>query len=84
MASIYGPLGVKAGYTEGQCLDDLVAGVRHLVDRGAEILILGCTELPVLIDESDDYRIAGKSVVMLDPTNLLARRCVALAQASGR
>jgi aspartate racemase len=84
MASIYGPLGVKAGYTEGQCLDDLVAGVRHLVDRGAEILILGCTELPVLIDESDDYRIAGKSVVMLDPTNLLARRCVALAQASRR
>ena len=84
MASIYGPLGVKAGYTEGQCLDDLVAGVRHLVDRGAEILILGCTELPVLIDESDDYRIVGKSVVMLDPTNLLARRCVALAQASRR
>lgn len=80
MASIYGPLGVKAGYTEGQCLEDLLAGVKHLVDRGAEILILGCTELPVLIDESDDYRIAGKSVVMLDPTNLLARRCVTLAQ----
>lgn len=84
MASIYGPLGVKAGYTEGQCLEDLLAGVKHLVDRGAEILILGCTELPVLIDESDDYRIAGKSVVMLDPTNLLARRCVALAQESRR
>jgi aspartate racemase len=87
MASIYGPLGVKAGYTEGQCMDDLLAGVKHLVDRGAEILILGCTELPVLIDESDDYRIAGKSVVMLDPTNLLARRCVELAQqasAAGR
>lgn len=84
MASIYGPLGVKAGYTDGQCVEDLLAGVKHLVDRGAEILILGCTELPVLIDESDDYRIAGKSVVLLDPTNLLARRCVELAQQAGR
>lgn len=82
MASIYGPLGVKAGYQSGQCLEDLLAAVRHLVARGAEILILGCTELPVLIDESDDYRVGDRRVVMLDPTNLLARRCVALALAS--
>jgi len=80
MAAIYGAEGVKAGFTDGQCKQDLLEAVEHLVKRGAEILILGCTELPILIDESDDYRIAGKSVVMLDPTNILARKCVALAQ----
>lgn len=80
MAAIYGAEGVKAGFTDGRCKQDLLEAVEHLVRRGAEILILGCTELPILIDESDDYRVAGKSVVMLDPTNILARKCVALAQ----
>ncbi len=75
-------IGGEKTHLEMPALEDLLAAVKHLVDRGAEILILGCTELPVLIDESEAYPIAGRSVVMLDPTNILARRCVAMAQAA--
>jgi aspartate racemase len=50
------------------------------VDRGAEAVILGCTELPILLEATDSYPVGGKSIVVLDPTEILARRCVALAQ----
>ena len=31
MAAIYGPLGAKAGYTDGQCREDLVSAAEYLV-----------------------------------------------------
>ncbi len=80
MAAIYGDKGVKAGFTSGACFDDLLAALAHVVDRGAEAVILGCTELPILLEATDSYSVGGKSIVVLDPTKILARRCVALAQ----
>lgn len=81
MEAIYGPRGVKAGFTEGACLDDLLAAMEHLVrDKGAEILILGCTELPLLVAPLDHFPIQGKDISVLDPTELLARKCVELVQ----
>ena len=80
MAAIYGDKGVKAGFTTGACVDDLLAALAHVVDRGAEAVILGCTELPILLEATDSYPVGGKSIVVLDPTEILARRCVALAQ----
>lgn len=80
MDAIYGEKGVKAGYTEGQCKENLLQALEHLVRRGAEIIILGCTELPLLLSQTDDFPVAGKKVVILDPTEILARKCVSLSR----
>jgi aspartate racemase len=84
MASIYGPKGVKAGFTEGSCRDDLLAALTHLVQNGAEVVILGCTELPLLLAQNDDFKVAGARIVLLDPTEILARKCVSLSGMVGQ
>ncbi|QFU00342.1 Aspartate racemase [Halomonas sp. THAF5a] len=76
MEAIYGGLGVKAGHVVGACSEHLQAAIEHLLARGAEVIILGCTELPLI--ELDPARFQG--VALLDPSEILARRCVALAQ----
>jgi aspartate racemase len=43
MYAIYGPRGVKAGYTSGECMEDIAAAVDALIERGVEVIILGCT-----------------------------------------
>ncbi len=85
MRAIYGPLGVKAGFTEGQCREDLLAAAAHLVrDFGCNCLILGCTELPLILSEADAFEVAGKSVRITDPTAALARKVVAIAQETNK
>ena len=81
MAAIYGPKGAKAGYTDGVCREDLVSAVEYLVTTyDCNCLILGCTELPLILDETDDFQVAGKTVSLIDPTSALARRVVKEAQ----
>ncbi|USX12705.1 aspartate/glutamate racemase family protein [Oxalobacteraceae bacterium OTU3CAMAD1] len=80
MRAIYGERGVKAGYLDGECREDLMRALTHLVDAGATVVILGCTELPLLLREDAAFAIAGREVALLDPTAILARRCVALAR----
>ena len=85
MNAIYGPRGVKAGFTEGECHDDLLAALASLVRRGADVIILGCTELPLLLAQNDAFPVDGKIVAVLDPTDILAGKCVRLGQqARGR
>ncbi|MCO8165902.1 aspartate/glutamate racemase family protein [Pseudomonas sp. 21LCFQ010] len=79
MNAIYGPAGVKAGYTLGVCREQLLQAAAHLVQQGARVLILGCTELPLILPQADDFMIDGVSVALVDPTTVLAQRCVALA-----
>lgn len=81
MRAIYGERGVKAGYVDGECRDDLMRALTHLVDAGASVVILGCTELPLLLGEDAAFAIGGREVALLDPTAILARRCVSLARA---
>ncbi|MDR0578613.1 MAG: aspartate/glutamate racemase family protein [Candidatus Accumulibacter sp.] len=76
MNAIYGPRGVKAGFTEGECVADLSRALASLVERGAEAVILGCTELPLLLARNEAFPIAGKTVAVLDPTDILAKKCV--------
>ena len=81
MAAIYGPQGAKAGYTDGVCRSDLLSAAEYLVKTyDCNCLILGCTELPLILDESDAFSVAGKTVVVVDPTAALARRVVAVAE----
>lgn len=81
MQAIYGEQGVKAGFRDGVCQTHLQAALAYLVEQGAEAVILGCTELPILLAQSDAYAVAGKTIVVLDPTEILARKCVSLAKA---
>jgi aspartate racemase len=80
MAAIYGKAGVKAGNTTGLCVEHIVSAMHHLADRGAQAMILGCTELPLLVEATDSFPIGDQSVVVLDPTEIMARNCVAMAQ----
>lgn len=80
MRAIYAEHGVKAGFTQGRCVDDLRAAAVQLVREGARVLILGCTELP-LIQRAGDQLVEGVKVHFVDPTQVLAKRCVSLSLA---
>ncbi len=80
MNAIYGPKGAKAGFTTGECYEDLKKAAEYLVENfDCNVLILGCTELPLIMSESDHFPCAGKEVVMIDPTSALARKVVRTA-----
>ena len=78
MDAIYGPRGIKAGFTSGQCVDGLHDVIDELVSRGVRVIILGCTELPLLLDRPELLTRGGQRVTLVDPTEILAIRCVSL------
>jgi aspartate racemase len=84
MDAIYGAEGVKAGFTDGKCKTDLRAAIEHLAQRGAGVILLGCTELPLLFPQTEGFDAAGQVVALLDPTLLLASACVRHARAARR
>src|SRR5882757_223803 len=81
MTAIYGLQGVKAGLTSGQCVDDIGAAIDDLISQGVDVIILGCTELPVLFPRLELTRQSGQRVTLVDPTEILAMRCVSRAMA---
>lgn len=84
MDAIYGPAGVKAGHTAGACREALLAAIAHLADRGAAVIVLGCTELPLIQPQDEALAAGGRRVAVLDPTDVLARACVAQAESRRR
>lgn len=84
MEVIYGAQGVKAGFVNEELRARLRSAIEHLVAQGADVIVLGCTELPLLYAQSDQFEVGGKSVALLDPTEILARKCVALASPLAR
>lgn len=79
MQAIFGPSGVKTRGANEEAAAMLDRAIAHLAARGAEVAILGCTELPLLAHESAAYQVDGRRIALADPTAILARRCVALA-----
>lgn len=63
--------GVKAGVNEYP-LDGVYKTLDHLNEQGAEVFILGCTELPLAVRL---YQLEAKTI---DPTEVLARRAIAV------
>ena len=57
MHAIYGEKAVKAGYVDSECKQYLMSALEFLVKRGAEVLLRGCTELPLMLRVKS--RIAG-------------------------
>ncbi|WP_434109324.1 aspartate/glutamate racemase family protein [Paraburkholderia caffeinilytica] len=79
MNAIYGPAGAKAGYRSGECCDDVAAAVDDLVAQGVQVIVLGCTELPLLLHGSTLARPGERAARFVDPAEVLAKRCVAYA-----
>ena len=52
----------------------------HLIENGAEAVILGCTELPLIVSGTRDFL----GAIPIDPTDVLARKCVQLAFEYGK
>ena len=50
MAAIYGEEGIKAGYKDvpRQMLESVA---EDLIDKGADLIILGCTEVSLVLDQ---------------------------------
>ncbi|WP_175912201.1 MULTISPECIES: amino acid racemase [unclassified Burkholderia] len=83
MEAIYGRQGVKAGFTTGECREDIGAAVEALMAEGVRVIVLGCTELPILLPGGEYVARNGCRATLVDPTDVLARTCVAHATAGG-
>jgi aspartate racemase len=72
-AAIYDPqYGIKAcGYATEKARADILSAIDHLGERGAEAIILGCTELPLAVTEKE---ING--LPQIDSTMALARALI--------
>lgn len=79
MNAIYGPEGVKAGFISATSVAEVDAAIDDLAEQGAEIIILGCTELPLLLPDPQRITAGGNRVTLVDPTDILAKRCVCAA-----
>jgi aspartate racemase len=51
--------------------NNLLAGIRHLRERGADAVILGCTELPLAVPEPE-----FEGLPLIDSTETLARALI--------
>lgn len=76
MEAIYGPDGIKAGFTEGRSKNLLLKVAHRFVKRGAQAIIAGCTEVPLALKEKD------LNVPLVDPMTLGARALI--KKAGGR
>lgn len=54
-----------------QARKNLLQGVSFLKEKGAQAVILGCTEIPLAITEEKIY-----DIITIDPTNVLARALI--------
>jgi aspartate racemase len=70
MEAIFGPKGIKAGFTSGFPKATLVNIAKVLVARGADAIIAGCTEVPLVLKERDI------PVPLVEPLRIAARACI--------
>jgi len=54
-----------------QARENLMQGIAYLTNKGAQIIVLGCTEIPLAITESKI-----NNMPIIDPTNILARALI--------
>ena len=78
MKAIYAPDGIKCGH-KGKPRALLTEAARALLEGGAEVIIAGCTEVSLVMKESNS------PFVVIDPMEVLARAAVErAARARGR
>jgi len=70
MTAIYGKKSIKAGFTRGSAHEAVLEVARGLVRRGAEAVVAGCTEVPLVLAPAD------LPVPLVDPMIAGARAAV--------
>jgi aspartate racemase len=70
MDAIIGPGGIKAGAASGRPRRTIVGMARRLVSRGADAIVAGCTEVPLVLRPGD------LDVPLIEPMDIGARACV--------
>lgn len=73
MSAIYGRDGIKAGAKPGPPRRLILAAGRELIRRGAEAIIAGCTEIPLVVRDEDF------SVPLLEPMRIAAEAAICRA-----
>jgi len=53
MEAIFGKKGVKAGFTSGRPRELILEAAQKLIRQGAEAIIAGCTEVPLVLRDED-------------------------------
>jgi aspartate racemase len=65
---------IKAGDLSQKVKKNILKITQKLIDKGAEVIIAGCTEIPLILKEGD------VSIPLIDPTQILARIAVQKAR----
>jgi len=66
MEAIFGARGIKAGFLGAEPKGLLLSAAEELIRRGAEIIVLACTEIPLVLENG------AVAVPLLDATEILA------------
>jgi aspartate racemase len=70
MEAIFGEKGIKAGFILGSPREIVLKTARLLIEKGAEAIVAGCTEVPLVLKEEDI------PVPLIDPLQILADVCI--------
>ena len=68
--AVFGQRGIKAGYKTGPARESVVSVARMLAAQGAEAVVAGCTEIPLVLREEDI------PVPLIDPMTIAALACI--------
>ena len=70
MEAVFGSKGIKSGHSTEGPREEILSVAASLIERGAEAIIAGCTEIPLVLRPEDI------SVPLIDPMDIAARACV--------
>jgi aspartate racemase len=70
MDPVYAPWGIKAGFTSGKPQELMREAAAQLVAKGAEAVVAGCTEVPLVLSQKD------MPVPFLDTIDILAEAAI--------
>jgi len=75
MDAIYGKRGIKAGFKDDRLTNKLIQVVDHLKEKGADSIIAGCTEIRLVLNDSNLVELD-----LLTPIDVIAREAVQRAR----
>lgn len=74
--AIYGTEGIKRGYLEGKSKKLIYNAIDNLISNGAELIIGGCTEIPLVVD------LKTVSLPFINSNQVLAEVAVSMAKSN--
>jgi aspartate racemase len=75
MSAIYGESGIKAGLISLENKEKILRASNTLIEKGAQGIIGGCTEVPLAVQQSD------LKVPFFDSLNILSLSAIHIAKA---